>query len=198
MARETYIVGATEDAGKWVLDPTDAFGAGAVGATAPTAGVITFTGLSPADTDTPAAIFDVILSTAADNATLQNGGLLNGFDSMQVVDNSSTFETFRFANKTTARIMGNSGADTFSIDYTTQPAGLQTLNVYGHIAPGVVGQPADDNLGDLMFVDATAAGVTANNLFGQGGDDDFTNFGSFDMTGLQSPVTIDGGAGIMT
>ncbi len=197
VARETYIVGASQDAGTWVLDPTDTFGAGAVGATAPTAQVITFTGLSPVDSDTPAAIFDVILSANADNGTIQDGGLLNGADSLRYVDNSGTFETFRFANKTNVRIMGNSGDDIFNLDFTTASAGLTALDIYGHAASGVGGLAADDNSADGFALLATAN--IAIGLNGQGGNDIFNNFngltpsGTGSLDNLHGTISIDGG-----
>ena len=89
--------------------------------------MITFTGLEPIDTSTPVALFDVILTAGADDLRIEDGGLLNGFNSIRVVDLGATFETFRFANKTTARLNGVSAADFFRVEYTTAAAGLTTL-----------------------------------------------------------------------
>ncbi|MDX1944428.1 MAG: hypothetical protein SFU86_03405, partial [Pirellulaceae bacterium] len=200
VARETYVVGATQDAGTWVLDRDGNRGPGLNVAGNGDELTINFTGLEPVDTDTPAAIFDVIMNVVANQATLQNGGLLNGAQSIQVVDNNASFETFRFANKTTTRIMGNSGADAFRLNATTNAAGLTTLELYGHIAPGVLGQPADDNSADVFEINATTA--TTTSLFGQGGDDNFHNIGfgpfgtgNFNLTNVITTLNIDGGTG---
>lgn len=211
VARETYLVGATQDAGTWILDPDGSRGAGASVAGNDDELVVLFTGLEPVDTDTPAGIFDVILPSGAgtnDDLTIDNvGSPLNGFASVRVQDNAGTFETFRFTRKDTTRIMANlnnaGGTDTFRLNYTTAPATASgaafTLEAYGHIAPDVIGQPADDNASDNFSLRATAAGVLTNNLFGQGGNDDFSNVvpgsGAFSMAGFDSPVSIDGGTG---
>lgn len=196
-------------AGTWVVDPTDFYGPGAVGAAAQGTGqnalVVNFTQLSPVDDDTPAAIFDAILSAAADLATITDGGLLSGFASLQVTSNSATFEDFRFTRKDLARIMGNSGADGFRINYSTAPAGsdgvtpMPELQVYGHLAPDVL-LPVDDNAIDTFELDATAAIITS--LFGDGGSDVFHNIGigpfftgPNNMSSLLGTINIDGGTG---
>src|SRR5205085_8422888 len=104
----------------------------------------------------------------------------------------------------------NGGGDTLTTDYTIRAAGFVGLEEWGHVAPGfnpTAPIPADDNAGDVFVIDNVAAGMTtagetapagvAVYFAGQGGDDDFINIasGNFDMTGLLSPFTIDGGAG---
>ena len=217
-ARETYIVGATEDAGTWVIDPNGNMGAGATSSGIAADGdemIVTFTNLEPADTNTAIPVFDVILSTAADNLTIGNGFASPGMTTpnILVTDNANTFESFRFANKPVVRIMGNSGADLFRVNYTTAAAGLTNLEVFGNVARGEdafgnvpvnATTPADDNAADLYYLTATATPVPnntglVNNLFGQGGDDDYTNVSpgpfTFGMAGFQSPVNITGGGG---
>ena len=201
VARETYLVGATEDAGTWILDSDGNMGPGAAGAANGDETIIVFTGLEPIDSDTPAAIFDVIMNAAANHATVENGGLLNGFQSLQVTDNNATFETFRFANKTAVRLMGQSGADAFRLNATTSAAGLASLEIFGHVAGDVIGQPADDNAADVVEVNATLAGVTTT-IFGGGGGDlvhngGFAPFGTGtrSLDNFASPLTINGGAG---
>lgn len=202
--RETYTVGATQDAGTWVLDPLDTYGAGAVGAVAPDVQIITFSGLSPVDSDTPAVIFDVIYTGASDTATIQDGGLLNGADSLQVFDNSGTFETFRFANKTNVRLMGNNGDDDFTVDFSTNAAGLTNLELFGNLSTGsedafgaVAG--ADDGSGDVFHLAATGAGLTDLSIFGQDGDDilrhAFGGEGANLDNVLGGDINFDGGAG---
>ncbi|WP_146522014.1 dockerin type I domain-containing protein [Stieleria varia] len=209
IARETYIVGATEDAGTWVLDPNDSAGPGAAGAFDGDESVIVFTGLEPVDTDVPVGTFDVVFAAGnADDITIENGGLLVGADSIRVIDNNATFETFRFANKTTTRLHLNDGADIATLNYTTPAAGLTTLEVYGHGAAGVVGVIAEDNAADLFRLDATADNAAVGpafdtSVFGQGGDDLFNNFagvippgGNNSLVALSGRINIDGGDGM--
>ncbi len=204
-ARETYIVGGTQDAGTWVIDPDDSAGAGApVGGFNGDEMVITFTGLEPADSDVPATNLDFILSGVNNAATIENGGLLNGANALQLTDNNATFETTRFANKTNVDIMGNSGSDAFRSNYTIASAGLGTLDFYGHTAPGTMGQPGDDNVRDDFQYHATTAGVTTS-FFGQGGDDRAANrafvvnlFAFPDLMnvdGINGVVNVNGGPG---
>lgn len=210
-ARETYLVGATQDAGTWVIDPDGNRGPGVTLAPNGDELTVAFTGLEPVDTDTPAAVFDVILPSGGtnDDLTIDNvGSPLNGFAAVRVLDNAGTFETFRFARKDTTRIMANlnsgGGVDTFRLNYTTSPAtasgGAFTLETYGHIAPGVLGQPADDSGIDQFALIATPVGTT-NNLFGNNGNDRFNTFGGVvpfginSMAGLNGTINIDGGAG---
>ncbi len=203
VARETYLVGATKDAGTWVLDPNDHYGAGASGASAQGAGqfveVVNFTGISPADSSTPAAIYDIIMNAAANQATVENGGLLNGFTSLQLTDNNATFETTRWANKALVRIMGQDGADAFRVNYTTASAGLNELQIYGYLASGVVGQPADNGAAKVVELDQTAGPITTVSMVGSGGADLVHNLffgpffsGAFDLSNVTGTVNIDG------
>ena len=193
VARETYLVGATEDAGTWVLDPDGNQGPGVTLAGNGDELTVTFLNLEPVDSDTPAVIFDTIMNSVPNDATIQNGGLLNGANSLQVTDNNSTFETFRFANKGTVRIMGSSGADTITVDCTTAAAGLTNLEIYGHLAFDVPGPPADDNAADNLKVFRNAPGVTYI-LFGQGGNDNFI-VGNGDLSPILASVAAVGGDG---
>lgn len=165
VARETYLVGATRDAGTVVLDPDDSAGPGAAGTLNGDELVITFTGLEPIVTSTPAAIFDAILTSAVDELAVRNG-LLPGH--MRVVDLGATFETFQFANKTTARISGGEEADIFRVEYTVAAAGLATLELYGHLAPDIAG-PADDDASESVVLHSTDAITTS--VYTQGGSD---------------------------
>ena len=193
IARETYVVGATLGTGTWVLDPDGSRGPGL---SMPGNGdelTVNFSNLAPVDTDVPVAVFDVLMNAADNNSSIVNGGLLNGANSLQVLDNNGTFESFRFANKTTARIMGGLGADVFSVSYSIAAAGLTSLEIDGHFASDVMGQPPDDNLADTFSVLSDAASVPIT-LAGNGGDDVFT-VGNGDLTLIQSPVAIIGGDG---
>ncbi|MFN0016898.1 MAG: dockerin type I domain-containing protein [Pirellulaceae bacterium] len=209
VARETYLVGATQDAGTWVLDPNNSAGPGVTGLRDGDELVLVFTGLEPVDTDTPAAVFDVILPSGGtnDDLTIDNvGSPLNGFAAVRVLDNAGTFETFRFARKDTTRIMANlnsaGGTDIFRLNYATAPVTATgaafTLETYGHIAPGVLGQPGDDLGTDQLAVFATAVGTT-NSFFGQGGNDTAGGgfiLGDANLDDVQGTVNIDGGAGV--
>lgn len=173
--RETYIVGLTEDAGIWVLDPNDSTGPGAGGGTGLAVDgfdgdeqVITFTGLEPVDTSTPAALFDIILTAGADNLTIEDGGLLSGVDSARVVDNAGTFETFRFTNKATVRLNGLDGADVLEVNHPTPANGLTSLQLYGHDITGT--DATDDLAADVFNIRATAAQYETR-IFGGGGND---------------------------
>src|SRR5262249_931230 len=150
VARETYVVGGTLGTGLWVLDPNGNRGAGLSIAGDGDELSVSFSNLEPVDTDVPAAIFDVLMNAADTNASVFNGGLLNGANSLLVLDNNATFESFRFANKTTARIMGGPGADIFTVAYSIAAAGLAALEIDGHFAADVMGQPADDNAPDIF------------------------------------------------
>jgi hypothetical protein len=193
ITRETYRVGATEDAGSWVVDPDGNLGPGANGVANGDELIVSFVNLEPVDTDLPATTFDVLMNASNNQATVVDGGLLNGFNSLQATDLNATFETFRFARKVTTRIMGQSGIDTISVDYTIPAASLAFLRIYGHIAAGVMGQPADDGAADVLSVLRNAVGVT-HTLFGQNGDDSFT-VGNGDLSLILAAVTISAGSG---
>ncbi|MGI8980394.1 MAG: dockerin type I domain-containing protein [Pirellulaceae bacterium] len=204
VARETYLVGDTQDAGTWILDRDGSRGPGASLAGNGDELVVTFTGLEPVDSDTPAAVFDVVYDAGdADSIRVENGGLLNGSQSIRVVDLSGTFETFRFANKTLVRLHLNDLADTAHLNYTIPAVGLTTLEIYGH---GVAGVGADDNAADHFRLDATANNAAVGpafdtSLFGQGGNDRFNNFsavtpgGNNSLASLSGRINLDGGAG---
>ncbi len=189
IARETYLVGATQDAGTIVLDPDDSAGPGAAGTRNGDELVISFTGLEPIDTSTPVALLDVILTAAADDVRIRDGGLLNGFNSIELVDLSATFETVRFANKTVARVSGGSGADVFRVEYTTAAAGLGTLEIYGHLAPAVPG-PADDDASEIVTLHSTAPVTTS--VYTQGGTDYIEDRNEI-LNGLQGTINVIGG-----
>jgi len=198
--RETYLVGNTQDAGRWVLDVDDSAGFGA-----PSANfngdevVVDFDGLDPANTDVVATNFDVIMNAGVNDATIADGVLAApGFTvpNMQIIDNNSSFETTHFANKTSVTVNGRDGADVFQLNYSTLAAGLATLDVYGNQASGA----ADDNARDTFSIQSTAAlpAGAAVNLRGQGGNDWFENVMTAplaNMDNVNGPVDIDGGAG---
>ena len=82
---------------------------------------------------------------------LADGGLVNGFQTTQV--SAPTFESIRFANKTSVTIIGNGGADTLAFNNPTPAAGLSTLNV---VNVGAVTQSGAVNYTNLSL-DATGA-----------------------------------------
>lgn len=190
VARETYIVGASEDQGRVVLDPD-----GNLGYLKTTAAVangdeldLSFNGLDPINTDVPAVIFDIVLSAAADNGTLSHDGvLLNGAQSMLLTDNSATFETTRFANKATTTISGFTGTDTLTWNINgSLAAGLTNLEFYGFlpVGLGVDDAPASNvNRDTVVLNDVTA--VARNVVFAH------SNTASVvDVTGITVPTRI--------
>ncbi|MFM2096035.1 MAG: hypothetical protein RIS70_3159, partial [Planctomycetota bacterium] len=195
ITRETYLVGATRDAGTWVADPDDSRGAGANSAGNGDELVVNFTGLEPIASDLPATNFDVILSTANDNLSIENGLLTAPFTvpNLRIVDLAGTFETTTFANKSTVRVMGSSGGDNMRLNYSTAATGLTALELIGHLAAGVSGQPADDNLGDSMELQQNVSTVSTT-LQGGGGDDLFTSV-SDNLSSIAGTVTIQGDGG---
>lgn len=195
ISRETYLVGATKDAGTWVVDPDGSRGAGANSAGNGDELVVNFTGLEPVASDLPATNFDVILSAANDNLSIENGLLTAPFTvpNLRIVDLAGTFETTTFANKSTVRIMGSSGGDNMRLNYSTAATGLTALELIGHIASGVAGQPADDNLGDSMQLQQNVSTVSTK-LQGGGGDDLFTSV-SDNLSNVGGTITIDGEGG---
>ena len=112
----TYTAGATHDAG--TLTYTGEAGTQ----------TIAFAGIAPI-TDTVAAATLTIFGTGSNDAiAVTDGGLVNGLQTTQV--SAPTFESIRFANKTTVTIIGNGGAaDTLTFNNPTPAAGLSTLNV---------------------------------------------------------------------
>jgi hypothetical protein len=194
IARETYRVGATQDAGIWIFDRDDNMGPGSGGPANGDELTVNFKNIEPVDSDTPATVFDVILAAAGDNVSIVNGGALNGFTSLQVNDLSGTFETFRFARKGTVRLMGQTGGDRFLADYTTAATGLTSLQIFGHAVPGVVGIAADDAAIDEFRVERNAAGAAVT-IAGNDGSDSYVA-GNGNLTLLLSTVVVDAGGGL--
>jgi|CXWL01.1.fsa_nt_gi uncharacterized repeat protein (TIGR01451 family) len=144
VTRETYIVGATQDAGRLVLDPDGNMGFLKTSVVAANGDEldVSFNGLDPINTDVPATNFDVVLSASADNATLANDGvLLNGAQSMILTDNAGTFETTRFTNKVSTTISGFLANDTIVWQNGSISAGLTGVEFNGFLP---VGLGADD------------------------------------------------------
>jgi hypothetical protein len=200
VVRETYLAGAVLGSGTWILDPDGSRGPGASAAGNGDELVVNFSdletsflGVLPIDSDTAATNFDVIMNGLDNNATIQNGGLLNGANSLAVVDNTGTFAAFRFANKSVVRIMGAAGADSLTANCTTAATNLNELDLFGHVALDVAGQPADDNAADTLNVLRDPLSITQF-LVGQGGNDSFT-VGNGDLTGIQSKVNVVAGDG---
>jgi trimeric autotransporter adhesin len=136
----TYTAGATPDAGTL----TYTGGAGTQ--------TIDFAGIAPI-TDTVAAASLTIFGTpGADAIAVTDGGLVNGFQTTQV--SAPTFESIRFANKTTVTIIGNGGADTLTFNNPTPAAGLSTLNVTN---VGAVTQTGAVNYTNLSLNNVTGA-----------------------------------------
>src|SRR5262245_45676070 len=142
----TYTAGATHDAGTLTYT-------GDVGTQ-----TIAFAGIAPI-TDTVAAASLILFGTGgADAIAVTDGGLVNGFQTTQV--SAPTFESFRFAHKTSATIDGNGGADTLTFNNPTPAAGLSTLHV---VNVGAVTQTGAVNYTTLTLNVTGPVTLTGNN-----------------------------------
>jgi len=143
----TYTAGATHDAG--TLTYTGDAGTQ----------TIAFAGIAPI-TDTVAAASLTIFGTGSNDAiAVTDGGVVNGFQTTQV--SAPTFESIRFANKTTVTINGNGGAaDTLTFNNPTPATGLTTLNVTN---VGAVTQTGAVNYTNLSLNVTGAVTLTGNN-----------------------------------
>lgn len=156
ITRETYLVGATQDAGQWILDPDDSAGIGAAGLLNSDEMIVNFTGLDPVDTSVPVANFDVFLTAGVDQTRFEGGGLLAGVQSVRVVDLNGTFETFRYTNKTniTVDALGN---DDVLGSYDSTIAN-------GEVSRTLIGNDGND-LFQLGEVNTTAVGGIGNDIY---------------------------------
>jgi hypothetical protein len=155
----TYTAGATPDAGTLMY-------AGAAGTQ-----TIGFAGIAPI-TDTVAAATLVIKGTAGkDVIEVTDGGLVNGQQTTQV--SAATFESIRFANKTTVTIDGNGDFDTLSFNNPTVAAGLIEMDVTN---VGAITQTGAVNYTNLSLNNVGLVGLNGNN----------------DVTNLAANVTVPG------
>ena len=139
VARESYIAGATQDAGRYTLDPDGNLGYLKTSTTASNGDEldVSFNGLEPLLTDVPATIFDVVLSASADRAILNSAvPLPSGAQSMVLTDTSGTFTDPQFANKATLTISGFLGNDEIFWNSADLAAGLTNLEFYGFLPNG--------------------------------------------------------------
>ena len=83
---------------------------------------------------------------------------MNGFQTTQV--SAATFESIRFANKTTVTINGNGGADTLAFNNPTTATGLTTLNV---VNVGAVTQTGAVNYTNLSLNTTGPVSLTGSN-----------------------------------
>jgi hypothetical protein len=142
----TYTAGATPDAG--TLTHTGDAGAQ----------TIAFAGIAPV-TDTVAAVSLVFNATAgADAIAITDGGMVDGFQTTQI--SAPSFESFRFANKTSVTINGNGGVDTLNFNNPTPATGLTTFNVTSVVA---VTQTGAVNYANLSLNVTGAVTLTGNN-----------------------------------
>ncbi|MEQ1604191.1 MAG: DUF4394 domain-containing protein, partial [Pyrinomonadaceae bacterium] len=189
-ARESYITGATQDAGRLNLDPDGNMGYLKT-TFVPANGDeldVSFNGLDPINTDTPAAIFDVALSASADNASMTaDGVLLNGAQSMLINDNAGTFESTRFTNKGTTTVSGFLANDTIS--YTQNgniAAGLTNLEFYGFLPIGLGIDDAPASAVNRDIVSINEVGASARLVLFDYSD----TMSLLDIGGLTTPVRI--------
>ena len=147
-----------------------------VGGTTGTAGLITFTNLSPV-TDTSVAATFLINATAS----VDTINVINAPTAGQVQVNSGatpTFELVNFANKAAVTIDATQGsADSVLVNFTVNATGLTSLTVNA------------GGLNDTLNVQASPAAVTTT-LNGGGGLDNINvgNTGTVGAPGLLTPV----------
>jgi trimeric autotransporter adhesin len=142
----TYMAGATHDSGTL----THSGDAGTQ--------TIAFAGIAPV-TDTVAAVSFVFSATAgADAIAITDGGMVDGFQTTQI--SAPSFESIRFANKTTFTINGNGGGDTVSFNNPIPATGLTTLNV---VNVGAVSQTGAVNYTNLSLDVTGPVSLTGNN-----------------------------------
>ncbi len=155
----------------------DSAGAGADGTFDGDELVVNFTGLAPVDTDTPAAVLDVILSAGNDTAVIQDGpmlGMMANLQSTQVVDIAGTFETFSFTRKDLVRFSSLDGADHFTLNNPTPELDMSgamaavRFEFYGHDITGT--DVTDDGAADTFNIAATGAVLTTDVFGGDGND----------------------------
>jgi hypothetical protein len=120
-----------------------------------------------------ASIDDVISATnftfegtgAADQITVADGPLVEGFQTGTISSDNRQFIPFSFANKTLVAANGNRGSDAFTVNLGTQPASLTRLSLFGQDAVNA----ADDDAADSFTLKANA-GVFIPAQGGGGGD----------------------------
>ena len=119
---------------------------------------IDFAGIAPV-TDTVAAVSLTINGTAGSDAiAVTDGGLVGGFQTTQI--SAPSFESIRFANKTSVTIDGNGGVDTLTFNNPTPATGLATFNV---VNVGAVTQTGAVNYTNLSLNVTGAVTLTGNN-----------------------------------
>jgi hypothetical protein len=199
VARETYAsgpaLGRDPSDGVVVFDPDDLPGADYGNLFAALDGdeqVVVFDNLTPIIDVTPVVQLDILAT--------------NGNDDIQIIDGdpalattrvtAPTFERQDFANKTTVTVNGLHGADTFHLNNPNPAQGLQFLEIYGNELPAI-GVSADDGASEGFDLIAVGSTVTTVRMFGQAGEDLFTNLSitpTSDLGGLQANLELVGGA----
>jgi hypothetical protein len=142
----TYTAGATHDAGTLTYTGEAS------------TQTIVFAGIAPITDTVAAATLTINGSAGADAIAVTDGGLVNGFQTTQV--GAATFESIRFANKTSVTINGNGGADTLAFNNPTVAAGLSTLAV---VNVGAVTQSGAVNYSNLILGVTGPVTLTGNN-----------------------------------
>ncbi|MBK7709227.1 MAG: VCBS repeat-containing protein [Acidobacteria bacterium] len=202
IARESYIVGASEDAGRLVLDPNGNMGYLKTSVTSADGDEldISFNGLDSAlNSDTPADIFDIALSASPDNATISNDGvLLNTFQSMRLVDNLATFVNTRLTRKTKITVAGFLSTDTIAWNLGNVSANLANLEFYGFLPPGLGVDDAPGSSINRDVVDINdPAGAVRNGTFTYSTTQsvvDISGLGVSTRVGTAETITYDGSA----
>ena len=153
---------------------------------APFTQTISFTGLAPVDDTVAAANFTINGTAAANTISITNGPIVLAVQTVNVAIDA--IEPINFGNKTNVDIDAEGGGDTITTNFTTNAAGLVTLDQYGHNDTAV----GDDNSSDIFNLLAFPAAVSVL-ASGQGGTDYFNNLATLNLDSLAGPLTIDGG-----
>lgn len=207
VARETYIpgplLGGNPDAGVVVFDPDDLPGADYGNGFAALDGneqIVVFNNIAPIVDDTAVAQLDILATAAAEGIGILDGvSLLPGPAARTLVTPlfAPTFESIEFANKITVTVSGLDGGDVFQLNNPNPADGLLTLELYGNELPAI-GVNLDDAASDWFDLIAVGGAVGNARLFGQSGDDVFTNSlvtPTLLLDGLEANLELVGGPG---
>jgi Ca2+-binding RTX toxin-like protein len=121
----------------------------------------------------PAASYSISATPGADQITVQDGPVVNGFQTVEIVVGSQTYD---LANKRAITVQGGDGADGIVVDNPTRAAGVSSILIQGQ----------GDS--DTASVHATAPGLTTVVDLG-GGTANQVSVGST-LAGISGPLVL--------
>lgn len=149
---------------------------------------ITYSNLAPINDTVTVANFTFNATGGNDVINVIDSTTFNGFDTSQINSGNGTFELVNFANKTTVRVQGQNGADTFHVSGVDPAAGLTELILHGEDQANA----GDDNASDTVNLTGAFPGPPTRVFSGGGGDVlNFTGSGA----GAGSSVFLSGDSG---